>query len=295
MAPLLAAISSSMTTFASFSRLASSESASTSSSLNQSLGRLQDLHDCTEKLLLLPLTQQILSHEQQGKYVDELLNGSLGLLDVFTTAKDALLQVKERTVELQSILRRKRGATKGFANDVRKYLSSKKAAKREILKAVKNLKHKESTTLNETCATVSVLREVQAATLSVLESLFSFTFGVQKESHRSPWSLVSNLLHTKRVNNEGEQHINEMANAEASLLSLATSKTDLMQIEKVQNELNYQSIAFNTSKKGLRVCLGGRSKSESIFSTYSTINLVSNSFDFILILNINHPVSNALD
>ncbi|KAB2097619.1 hypothetical protein ES319_A01G183200v1 [Gossypium barbadense] len=182
----------------SFSRLASSESASTSSSLNQSLGRLQDLHDCTEKLLLLPLTQQILSHEQQGKYVDELLNGSLGLLDVFTTAKDALLQVKERTVELQSILRRKRGATKGFANDVRKYLSSKKAAKREILKAVKNLKHKESTTLNETCATVSVLREVQAATLSVLESLFSFTFGVQKESHRSPWSLVSNLLHTKR-------------------------------------------------------------------------------------------------
>nr|XP_012466515.1 unnamed protein product [Gossypium raimondii]KJB84468.1 hypothetical protein B456_N028200 [Gossypium raimondii] len=86
------------------SRLASSESASTSSSLNQKLGRLHDLHDCTEKLLLLPLTQQILSHEQQGEYVEELLNGSLGLLDVFTTAKDVVLQVKERTVELQSIL-----------------------------------------------------------------------------------------------------------------------------------------------------------------------------------------------
>ncbi|MBA0844698.1 hypothetical protein Goarm_023174, partial [Gossypium armourianum] len=186
------------------SRLASSKSASTSSSLNQKLGRFQDLHDCTEKLLLLPLTQQILSHEQQGEYVDELLNGSLGLLDVFTTAKDALLQVKERTVELQSILRRKRGDTKGFVNEVRKYSSSKKAAKRAILKALKNLKHEESTALNETCATVSVLREVQAVTLSVLESLSAFTFGVQKESHTSPWSLVSKLLHTKRVNNEGE-------------------------------------------------------------------------------------------
>ncbi|KAK8314911.1 hypothetical protein V6Z12_D01G204400, partial [Gossypium hirsutum] len=147
------------------SKLASSESASTSSSLNQKLGRLHDLHDCTEKLLLLPLTQQTLSHEQQGEYVDELLNGSLGLLDVFTTAKDVVLQ---------------RGATKGFANEVRKYLSSKKAAKRAILKTLKNLKHEESTALNETYATVSILREVQAVTLSMLESLFSFTFCLYK-------------------------------------------------------------------------------------------------------------------
>ncbi|KAK8314915.1 hypothetical protein V6Z11_D01G203000 [Gossypium hirsutum] len=152
------------------SRLASSESASISSSLNQKLDRLHNLHDCTEKLLLLPLTQKILSHEQHGEYVDELLNGSLGLLDEFTTAKDAVLQVKERTVELQSILRRKKGATKGFANEVRKYLSSKKAAKRAILKTLKNLKHEESTSLNETCAMVSVLREVQAVTLSMYQA-----------------------------------------------------------------------------------------------------------------------------
>ncbi|TYG83976.1 hypothetical protein ES288_D01G212400v1 [Gossypium darwinii] len=174
------------------SRLASSESASTSSSLNQKLGRLHDLHDCTEKLLLLPLTQQTLSHSSKGNI----------------------------------------GATKGFANEVRKYLSSKKAAKRAILKTLKNLKHEESTALNETYATVSILREVQAVTLSMLESLFSFTFCLYKTP-----SLVSKLLHTKRVNSKGEQHIKEMANAEASLLSLATSKTDLMQIEKVQNEL----------------------------------------------------------
>ncbi|KAB2045933.1 hypothetical protein ES319_D01G197900v1 [Gossypium barbadense] len=142
------------------SRLASSESASISSSLNQKLDRLHNLHDCTEKLLLLPLTQKILSHEQHGEYVDELLNGSLGLLDEFTTAKDVVLQVKERT----------KGATKGFANEVRKYLSSKKAAKRAILKTLKNLKHEESTSLNETCAMVSVLREVQAVTLSMYQA-----------------------------------------------------------------------------------------------------------------------------
>ncbi|XVE67266.1 hypothetical protein DITRI_Ditri08aG0146700 [Diplodiscus trichospermus] len=85
-------------------RLASSESASTSSSLNHKLSSLQDLHDCIDKLLQLPLTQQILAQEKQREYVDELLNGSVRLLDLCATVKDALLQLKESTLELQSIL-----------------------------------------------------------------------------------------------------------------------------------------------------------------------------------------------
>ncbi|XWS67647.1 hypothetical protein CRYUN_Cryun04dG0023800 [Craigia yunnanensis] len=236
------------------SRLASSESASTSSSLNHKLGSLQDLHDCIGKLLQLPLTRHILAQEQQREYVDELLNGSLRLLDVCTTAKDALLQVKECTLELQSILRRKRGATKGLANEVRKYLTSRKATKRAILKVLKNLKHKEnkqSTVYNETGAMISLLREVQAVTLSVLASLLSFTFGPDKESKMSSWSLVSKLLHTKRVGTEKEQHINEMATAEATLLSLATRKSDIRQIEDVHNELQKSESCIQDFEEGL--------------------------------------------
>ncbi|MBA0633638.1 hypothetical protein Godav_025339, partial [Gossypium davidsonii] len=148
---------------------ASFVSASTSSSLNQKLSRLQDLHDCTEKLPLLPLNQQILSHEQQGEYVDKLLNGSLGLLDVLTISKDALLQVKN---------------------------------------------------FNLSCAEREVLQKA--------------------------------LLMSER-----EQHINEMANAEASLLSLVTSKTDLMQIEKVQNELKLLDSCLQDLEEGLEGLLRG--------------------------------------
>ncbi|XVF00789.1 hypothetical protein REPUB_Repub04eG0031800 [Reevesia pubescens] len=150
--------------------LASSEYASTSSSLNPKYCGLQDLHDCIDKLLQLPLTQQILAQKQQMKYVDELLNGSLRLLDVCTTAKDALLQVKECTPEIQSILR------------------LKKAAKKAMLKALKNFKHRENkqpTVYKETEAMVSLFREVKAVTLNVLESLLSFTFGPEKEPKRS--------------------------------------------------------------------------------------------------------------
>ncbi|KAE8689225.1 putative Eukaryotic translation initiation factor 3 subunit A [Hibiscus syriacus] len=93
------------------SRLASSKSASTSSSLNYKLGRLQDLHDCIDKLIQLPFTRQILSQEQKRECVDELFNASLRLLDVCAAVKDALLQVKECTIELQSVFRRKRDAT----------------------------------------------------------------------------------------------------------------------------------------------------------------------------------------
>ncbi|KAK8653450.1 hypothetical protein V6N13_127448 [Hibiscus sabdariffa] len=236
------------------SRLASSESASTSSSLNEKLGRLQDLHDCIEKLLQLPFTQQSLSKEQQRACVDELLNGSLGLLDVCAVAKDALLQVNKSTVELQSVLRRKRGATEGFSNEVRKYLTSKKAAKKAILKALKNLKQKEnkqSTASTETGSVVSLLREVQAVTVNVLQSLLAFTFGPEKESQMRLWSLVSKLLHKKRVNSEGQEQMNEIEIADASLQSLATSRSDMKQIEKVQNELKLSESCIQDFEEGL--------------------------------------------
>ncbi|KAK8717202.1 hypothetical protein V6N13_044479 [Hibiscus sabdariffa] len=236
------------------SRLASSESASTSSLLNHKLGRVQDLHDCIEKMLQLPFTQQMLSQEQQRECVDELLNGSLRLLDVCAMAKDALLQVKECTLELQSVLRRKRGATKGFSNEVRKYLTSKKAAKKAILRALKNLKHKEnkqSTVANETGSLISLLKEVQAVTLKVVQSLLAFTFGPEKESQMIRWSMITKLLHPKRVSSEGEEQMNEMEIADASLQSLATSKSDMMQIEKVQNELKLSQSCIQDFEEGL--------------------------------------------
>ena len=77
-------------------RLRSSNEASSSSlSLNHKLGRLQDLHECVEKLFQLSISQEALNHECQENRVDELLNGSLRLSDVCTIAKDSLLHTKE--------------------------------------------------------------------------------------------------------------------------------------------------------------------------------------------------------
>ncbi|KAL5562398.1 hypothetical protein UlMin_032145 [Ulmus minor] len=177
-------------------RLRSSEAAS-SSTLGCKLSGLEDLHDCVEKLLLLPLNQQALSREQSKKCIDELLDRSLRLLDVCNIAKDALLQTKACTQELKSIMRRR----VGLAGEVKKFLASRKMVKK-VHKAIRNRKgvenkcplHKD----DESATIVSTLRDFETITLAVFESLLSFISG-SKSQKPSGWSMVSKMLKSNKA------------------------------------------------------------------------------------------------
>ncbi|XVF54098.1 hypothetical protein PTKIN_Ptkin05aG0153600 [Pterospermum kingtungense] len=231
------------------SRLRSSEAASTSS-IGHKLNGLQDLHECVDLLLQLPLTQQALAHEQHRKWIEELLDGSLMVLDVCSTAKDALLQIKECTQQLQSTLRRRRGV-EGLVNEVRKYLASRKAMKKAIYKALKNLKQmgtKFNTKDGENGDVISILREEEAVTVRVLESLLSFISGPDAEPKLCRWSLVSKLMHQKRVGCVEET--NEIANAEVAVRSLIKSD-NIKHIENVQNELQKSELCIQDVEEGL--------------------------------------------
>ncbi|GLT86007.1 hypothetical protein SLE2022_041700 [Rubroshorea leprosula] len=229
------------------SRLASSESASISSSaLSLKLNGLQDLHDCIEKLLQLPLNQQALGLEQNQKYVDELLDGSIRLFDVCAIVKDSLLQTKECTQELQSVLRRRQGTE--ITYEVRKYLASRKAVKKAVLKALKNLKIKQNK-YSETRAIMNILQEAQVVTLNVMESLLHFISGSEARSKTSRLSVVSKLFHNKRIGCE-EKHDNEIANAEATLLSIISGKTNI-EIENAHNQLQQAESCIQHLEEGL--------------------------------------------
>ncbi|GMI68557.1 hypothetical protein like AT2G17080 [Hibiscus trionum] len=240
----------------SLNRLRVSQSASTSSSMGHQLNCLQDLYDSVDMLLQLPLPQQALAQEQQRKWVEKLLDGSLMLLDVCGTAKDALLQTKECTQKLQSILRRRRGV-EGFANEVRKYITSRKVVRKAICKALKNLKHMENklssssfSNDDDTVAVISTLKQVEAATISALESLLSFISGAEAGSKSSRWSLVSKLMHQKKVMCEEEQKTNEIENAEATLRSLIKSG-NMKQVENAQIELQNSEMCIQDLDEGL--------------------------------------------
>ncbi|KAH8498022.1 hypothetical protein H0E87_017080 [Populus deltoides] len=200
-------------------RSRASEGACTSSSLGGKLSSLQDLHDCVNKLLFLPLNQQAIAQENNGKLIEELLDGSLQVLDLCNTAKDALLQTKESVHELQSILRR---------------------------------------------------REVEVVSLKAFDSLLSFITG--PEARTTGWSLVSKLVHHKKVASADEEaDINEFAKADAALLALVdqnTSKSD--NIKGVQTQLESLELCIQDIEEG---------------PEYLSRNLIKTRVSFLNILN----------
>ncbi|EEF36646.1 conserved hypothetical protein [Ricinus communis] len=232
-----------------------------STSITHKLSGLQDLHDSIDKLLLLPLTQQVLAHQNNRKWVDELLDGSLRVLDVCNAAKDALLQTKEYTLELQSTIRRRQGSCENvLATEVRKYITSRKMAKKAIQKAMNDLKGLENKysvscigSGNEIATFVSMLREVEAITLSVLKTFMSFISGSKAQSKPSNWSVVSKLMIRKRVAfDEEETKVNEFATVDAALESFLgckiTSKYDNM--ETLQNHLKNLEVCIQDLEEG---------------------------------------------
>ncbi|KAI4317438.1 hypothetical protein L6164_025305 [Bauhinia variegata] len=182
-------------------RLKSSEAASSSSSstISHKLSWMQDLHDCTDKLLQLPFTQQALARD----HCDELLEGSLRLLDICSIAKDALLQSKESLMELESFIRRRRAGEVPFIiSEGGKYLACRKKVKKEILKALGNLKaikSEFSKTNQETFSLLCILKEAEAITVSTLESLLIFISCPKERSKQSRWFVISKLMQPKRV------------------------------------------------------------------------------------------------
>ncbi|KAF7810871.1 DUF241 domain protein [Senna tora] len=236
-------------------RLAASDATSSSSLLlSFKLRELQDLHDCVEKLVQLPLTHEALVREHEEKRVDDLLEGSLRVLDSCTSAKDALLHTKECTRELQSIIRRRRrGNEVEFANEAKKFLSLRKVVRKAIFKALENVKsgvtNKCSTKGDyQTMTLVSLLRDSQEVTLSIFESLLNFISG-SAQSKSSSWSLVSKLMHSKRVLALDE---NEFAKVDAALQFFVfnlTSKSN--NINDLQNKLEKLESCIQDLEEGL--------------------------------------------
>ncbi|CAI0469072.1 unnamed protein product [Linum tenue] len=182
-------------------RLRQSQAASTSSSsIGHNLNGLQVVYDCVDQLFQLPTTQQAVINDQ-----NELLDGSLRLLDLCNTARDALSQMKESVAELQSAIRRKQG---GLEGETRKYLKSRKIVIKAVQKVLKGMENKKSTSSNNV-ETIAMLKEVESAVVEVLECLL--TFICQSSSKPSSWSLITKLKRVSPVNE------NEFADVDASL------------------------------------------------------------------------------
>ncbi|CAM8971807.1 hypothetical protein QQ045_030329 [Rhodiola kirilowii] len=222
-------------------RLKSSDSAcsSSSSSIRNHLDGLHDLHDSLVSLLLLPETQQALAKERHGKWVDEILDGSLRLLDVCGTAKDSLSLTKECVQELQSSLRRKGSDAK----EAGKFLARRKAVKKSIQKALKYSKGLQTTNKEQELFIISMLREVEKVTVSALESFLSFLSGPKDQS------LVTKLMNPKPANSET---VNEFEQIDAAMQSIFKHKAAV--IDNLQGDLSDLELSIEDLESGIE-CL----------------------------------------
>ncbi|XP_028765744.1 uncharacterized protein LOC114723700 [Neltuma alba] len=235
-------------------RLKSSEAASSSSSISHKLGGLQDLYDCTDTVLQLSTIKQALAQECNEKSVDKLLEGSLVLLDICCTAKDCLLQSKETIQGLHSVLRRRGSETSGFTIESGKYLASRKKMKKEIKKALANLKGtlKDSSTneQNEALSMLSILKEAEAVAVNSLESLLLFVSDSKRHLKQRRWSVISKLMQPKKITCVSEQSdINEFEEVDAALESLISHKHS--SVQNLQTHLGNLELCIQDLEEGI--------------------------------------------
>ncbi|XP_010242104.1 PREDICTED: uncharacterized protein LOC104586535 [Nelumbo nucifera] len=185
---------------------------------------------------------QALSHP---KWADEVLDGSLRLLDICGTTRDVLSQLKESLQQLESSLRRKRSGESGLATQVGAYMTFRKKINKTIHKCLADLKKMEKHTSFalfiskdlDLVAIVNVLKEVEAITVSVFQSVLSFVSGPKAQSKPSGWSLVSKSMQPKRIacEREEEDGCSEMEKLDGALYALINCQKSCMGGGVLQN------------------------------------------------------------
>ncbi|KAI8553922.1 hypothetical protein RHMOL_Rhmol05G0054200 [Rhododendron molle] len=238
---------------------------------NLKLNGLQNMFDRLDDLLLLPHTQQAFSQRRHETWVEEVLEKHLRLLDICAAAKDVSTQTKQDVQNLLSILRRRRDT-----NDFAAYLTSRKKVKKVIQKSRKDLKSIKSksavTAFDQShgiLEIVSLLNEVEAATIEVFESLLSYIAGTKMESRMIGFSLVSKLVNRKKVaSREEETNTKAFEKFDAALHTLNSHKTS--ETDGVRNELGKLELSIQDMEEGLE-CLFRR----LIKSRVSLLNILN--------------------
>ncbi|KAJ8447409.1 hypothetical protein Cgig2_019403 [Carnegiea gigantea] len=274
-------------------RLRSSQSASTSSSsVSHRLSCLKDLFQCVDELLQLPLNQQALSQNVNAKWGEDVLDGSLRLLDICAISRDVLLQSKEHLQDIQSVLRRKYSGELSIAKEVVEYQNIRMRAKRAIKKCLKDLK--EANKNDETNAVVGMLKDVEAITIDIFKSLLSYIAGEKLQSRKSSWSQVSKLFQ-QSADKESETFTSEFAAVDLTLNLLICKKkkssVSMLQVENIQRQIIKLESEIQDFDEALE-CLSRHLEIEMATSTKTKAPQHSRS---VRLPSKSHPIAAQLD
>ncbi|KAG6536840.1 uncharacterized protein LOC122008956 [Zingiber officinale] len=171
----------------------SSASSMTKEMICNGMRRLGELYDGMEDICHLPGIRQGLLHFEQKKRLQQHADGSIKLLDLFGTIKDAVISMKESVQDLQLAIRRR--GENPTEDKVKAYIRSRKALLKMIKKSYKeqvNGKCKPVPEQTELSVILRMLNEACSITVSLLCSITHSTFAPEAKS--SWWSFSSKTM-----------------------------------------------------------------------------------------------------
>ncbi|TMW95133.1 hypothetical protein EJD97_009344 [Solanum chilense] len=166
---------------------------------------LEKSYKCIDDLFNLPQTLQALSQNLHAKWLDDLLDKSVRLLDLCGTIRELVSQCKENVRDLQSSLRRRKGDS--TTDDSIERFTSFIKIKRDAKRLVSTLKQMDRVTAvsvlldadQDALPAIRAIKEANAACLSTFQMLLSFLCVPLLKPKPSKWSLLPRLVNKERI------------------------------------------------------------------------------------------------
>ncbi|KAG7579514.1 hypothetical protein ISN45_Aa03g036520 [Arabidopsis thaliana x Arabidopsis arenosa] len=217
-----------------------------SESVYSGLSGLEDLYDCTEDLLKMGSTQRVLSYKDEkkkkkkmkGEFMEEMLDGSLRLMDICNVSRDLMVETHEHVLGIQSCVRRRKDV------DVSGYVGFRRSMRKEVKKLLGSLKNINVGLVMKDhgydqdgdihfLAVIHAMRRVVSMTVSVLKSFLEFLSGRQNGNDiRSKFALV---LMNKKFHDHDKMIKNELENIDSAICGDSISHDDLhVKLEEVE-------------------------------------------------------------
>ncbi|KAJ7953202.1 DUF241 domain protein [Quillaja saponaria] len=194
-------------------------------------------------------------HLRQEKSVEELLDGSVRILDICGITRDSLLQVREHVQALQSALRRRKGDS-SIEGKIAEYTCFRKKMKKnakKLITALKQIENKSGASLlldqdHHLSAVIRVLREVNTTNIAIFQSLLSFLAVPVSKSKATKWSLVTKLMNKGViVCEENPENLNELHGVDSALCNVGKYPTS----EAAHERLEALQITIESLENGL--------------------------------------------
>ncbi|CAH8344673.1 unnamed protein product [Eruca vesicaria subsp. sativa] len=182
-----------------------------SKSILTALAGLEELYTCTEEFLKMGSTQRVMSSDG-SEFMEEMLDGSLRLMDICNISRDLMVETHEHVRGVQSCVRRKKvaGGTDQLDVAVSGYVRFRKNMRKEAKKLLGSLKKLDG---GSTCpslgesdgqqddhlaAVIEAMRRVVSVSVSVLKSFLEFLSGRQSNIK----SKLTSVLKKKKDHHE---------------------------------------------------------------------------------------------